>query len=1308
MRQAANGLSALKAVGPLLPSEFLHRIAALSAPDQHETDYGMTESLHLRDEVARYWRIARDLYTEYQDQRARTHRDQQDLDIRVWLVPLFRDVFGYTDITPVEPVTLDGRTFLITHRAVDATVPFLLLHSSFELDRPDAQLGEGGRRRAPFSVVQEFLNADEASLWGFVANGTHLRLLRDNPSLTRPAYLEADLQRIFEEELYAEFATLWLTIHASRLRPTDGKLCILERWRSEAEKTGIRALDHLRDSVTEALRALGSGFLHHAQNEELRRALNEGKLTADEYFQELLRLVYRLLFLFVSEERGLLHEPSASDAQKELYREGYSIGHLRDRALRRRHYDRHADLWAGLQIVFRALADGEPALGLPALGGLFSTDQCSHLDRATIANEALLCAIRALAFFPSGSAIVRVNYRDLGTEELGSVYESLLELHATVRVDTSPWTFELIGADSGKKGTGSARKLTGSYYTPVPLVNELLRSALEPVIAQTLQAHPDRPQEALLALRIVDPACGSGHFLLAAARRLALELARLDTGGDAPDELARQHALREVVRHCIYGVDRNPLAVELCKAALWIETVEPGKPLSFLDAHIQCGDSLIGIMDPAIMANGIPDEAYHALSGDDKAVCGALKRRNRMSREGVQGNLFDQEGFRSLSVEEAALELMPEDSVADVAAKRRAWEAALADQRRRNEELRADLFVSAFFAPKTTETSADVPTNEDLHRLQHGMSMRPQVEVFARKLARGHRFFHWHVAFAEIMQRGGFDVVLGNPPWERVKLQEKEFFAQRKPAIASAPNKAARQARISALRLPGASPLDNKLWQDFIDAKRGAEASSAFIRSSGRFPLTGRGDVNTYAVFAETFLQLLNASGRAGLIVPTGIATDSTTSHFFADLISNQRLVSLFDFENREGLFPAVDSRYKFSLLTLGSKRSDPQFVFFATNVAQLGQAHRSFTLSASDLASVNPNTRTAPVFRSRADAELTKKIYQRVPVLVNESKGRAGNPWGIRFGRMFDMSNDSKLFRDASQFEAEGAHRDSSCWVDRDGARWLPLYEAKMIDLYDHRAGSYETRGDDRGYRVLPRTKDEQYRNPSYEPVPFYWVCEDDVRARTPTGWDYRWFFAFKDITAPTNERTVIAAAIPYSGVGHSIGLIFAAHEPQRLSCLLGNMCSLPLDYVARQKVGGLHLTFFYVEQFPILPPSAYSSADVAFIRSRVLELTYTSSTMRDFARDNDFVGPPFGWDSDRRTWLRAELDAYYACLYGLTRDELRYILDPSDVYGSDFPSETFRVLKERELREYGKYRTARLVLEAWDRLERERDCRG
>ena len=1104
----SHGFTALKIEGGILPPEFLQAIAALEAPRQAGNDYGLSKSLALKEELARYWRIANDLYARYSERRARQDLISRQVGVDEWLVPLLRSLLGYDDLTTTNSVTLGDRVFKLTHHACGEAVPLLLVTHDFNLDKADPRFGYEGRRLAPHGLMQEYLNAEDASLWGMVSNGSKLRILRDNPSLTRPSYIEVDLDLVFGEQLYPDFSALWLAVHASRLKPIDGKPSQLhhrETWRAKAHETGERALENLRVGVTEALRQIGNGFLQHPDNVDLRAALEDGTLSSEHYFQQLLGIVYPPPLSFCrrrarSTSCAGCHRANSRGPclQTDIHCSALARACATPTVLR----SLPGYLAKPSDYIPRPRSRRAPRYGLPALGGLFRSVQCPDLDRAAIANDRLLEAVRTLSFFRSDKTLARVNYRDMGTEELGSVYESLLELQPVVDVNTTPWTLGFIGDGNGEKTKGSERKLTGSYYTPSTLVNELIKSALEPVLAQAVADRPETPRKAILDLKVLDPACGSGHFLLAAARRMAAEIARIEAGTDTSDEAARQHALREVVQHCIYGVDRNPLAVELCKTALWIETVEPGKPLTFLDSHIQLGDSLVGILEPELMANGIPGEAYKALTGDDKGICRDLMRRNSRVGDSRQVNLFDEDNLLEVAVATADLDAMPEETLDDIERKSAAWEVARLDEARTREELRANLFVGAFFSKKARDTIATVPHTEDLNRLKIGMPQRHGVEATAATLARQHNFLHWHLAFAEIMQCGGFDVVLGNPPWERIKLQEQEFFASRSREIASAPNKAARDRLIRHLDRDDALPAEKALFEAFESAKREAEATSQFVRTGGRCPLTGVGDVNTYAVFAETFLKLISSRGRAGMTVPTGIATDNSTKAFFDETTTKERLVSLYDFENREKVFPGIDSRIKFCLLTLsGTERPCPQaeFAFFLHRTEQLRDPERRFALSAEDFALFNPNTRTCPIFRTRRDMEIGRKMYRRAGVFWKEAKSGEPevNPWGVAFHAMFHMSNDSGLFRTREQLTEGGWELRGNVFSLGEKC-YVPLYEAKLFHQYDHRFATFDGVSAQalRGGNAHPMTSEEK-ADPQSVVIPRYWVHENELTKR-------------------------------------------------------------------------------------------------------------------------------------------------------------------------------------------------------------------
>lgn len=1270
---------ALSIEGGLLAPDFLNKVAHLEAAEQTEADYDVPRGLKLRDEIGRYWKIAQNLWQDFAAKRARTDVNVHAVTVKDFLEPLLRHGLCFGDLKTVGQVTLDERLFPISFAAGEGRVPVVLAAHDQSLDKPDARFGDGVRRRSPFLLAQEYLNASEGALWAVVGNGLKLRILRDNSSLTRPAYIEADLEAIFGEGLYPDFTALWLLAHATRFGKagTESADCPLERWRNTAQEDGIRARDRLRVGVTKALRSLGTGFLAHSANDELRHRLEAGELSTQAYFEQLLRLIYRFIFLATIEDRELVFTPEASAEAKARYLSGYSLARLRQLAARRRSYDRHADLWQVLGITFSGLGKGQHALGLPALGGLFAASQCPNLDSAQLDNAALLSALFSLCFFRDGAALSRVNYRDMDSEELGSVYESLLELVPQVTLTAGARHFGFIGDDEAGSTKGNARKLTGSYYTPDSLVQELIKSALEPVIERTLAENPQEPVKALLALSVCDPACGSGHFLLAAARRIAEEVARLNAVDGNPLPADYRRALRDVVAHCIYGVDKNLMAVELARTALWLEAYTPERPLTFLDAHLRCGDALLGVLDSAVLDAGMPDKAFNVLSGDDKDVVKRIKKANREALKAIERAKAPGGQFSlGLEAEHEAdvFEHLPDDTLEAVEAKRTAFaalQARLADSHARQA---ADLFVAAFVLPKTAGTEGLVPTSQDLWLVQNGSAPRPGVADAARRAAASAQAFHWWQAFPQVRAKGGFDVLLGNPPWEVSQMGEEEYFTARAPSIAALAGDKRKRA-IAALE------IDNPhLWRTYLVDCQRVEAANTFFRESDRFPLTAIGKLNTYPLFAETFAQLVGPRGRAGFIVPSGIGTDDSTKRYFQFLVAERMLSSFYGFDNARRIFPAVHPDTPFALVTIGKTDRLAELGHYLLSVDHLADPRRRFTLSPQDFALINPNTLTCPVFRSEHDAELTKKVYRAAPVLIAEGPAEI-NPWGIKFSQgLYNMTSDSHLF------------------VDSPAPGRLPLYEAKMIHQFDHRWASYGAEGSS-GDVTADRKQD-----PNFSVTPRYWVDAAEVEARlTDKGWDRGWLMGWRDITNATNERTVIASVLPRNGVGNQMPLmLFSERKDRRVfAALLGNLSALVFDFVARHKVGGTHLNYFIYKQLPVLPPDHYTDADLAFIVPRVLELTYTANDIALWAADLGYTGAPFPWNTERRAILRGELDAYYARLYGLTRDDLRYILDPAAVLGEGYPSESFRVLKNNETREFGEYRTQHLVLEAWDRLE-------
>ncbi|WP_240344820.1 hypothetical protein [Novosphingobium sp. THN1] len=548
---------------------------------------------------------------------------------------------------------------------------------------------------------------------------------------------------------------------------------------------------------------------------------------------------------------------------------------------------------------------------------------------------------------------------------------------------------------------------------------------------------------------------------------------------------------------------------------------------------------------------------------------------------------------------------MPEDTVGQVEKKRAAFEAWKADPARYATEVACDLYMAAFLMPKTevplNYQRAMVPTTGDVRQKLAGGNVYGPLEGAAREVAGAASVLHWPLEFPDVMVgNGGFDVVLGNPPWERIKLQEQEFFAGH--PVAEEPNAAARTRAIAKLAEAGEGSPDRRLYDAFQIAKRVAEATSTFARvpgdSGGRYRYTGTGDVNTYALFAEHFLNLMGERGRAGVIVPTGIATDATTAPFFDHLVSNARLVSLFSFENEEFIFAGVHHSFRFCLMTLGIANGDSEFSFFARKVEHLSDQRRRFFLSPTDIIEINPNTRTVPVFRSQRDAELATRLYRRVPILLNDRRDQAENAWAISFGTMFHMSADSQLFKTATDLASDGYARCGVDWLlpgdDLNepkmtaASRFVPLYEAKMTAFYDHRASSYASRGDDRGFRVLPETTLAEHQDPDFEAEPFYFVQYSGVDSWLATrGWKKDWLMGWKEITTASSERTLLPVAMPRWGVGHKILLAFPDASDSRNASLYANLNSLILDWISRQKLNGLSFSYFVLKQLPVLPPA-------------------------------------------------------------------------------------------------------------------------
>ncbi|SPF04337.1 Eco57I restriction-modification methylase domain-containing protein [Streptomyces sp. MA5143a] len=1335
--------TAVHTVGGLLPADMLVRISEGKVTKDLKglapADYRIPGSRSVRDEAERHWDNLKSLWRELREKlpaapEASVPPDSTGYAQANWVEPLF-ETLGFGHLTAVDATGIaadDGtKTFPVSHRRDDTLVHVTPWNTPLNKY-------QGAGSPAPQSLLQEALNRTDAHLWALLTNGRQLRLLRDSNALATASYVEFDLEAIFDGELFSEFVIVYRLLHASRFEARDGGTqwtCWLEVWRDAALRLGARFLDDIGEGVRLAITELGTGFLRHPANTALRENFDRHS-----YHAALLRLVYRLLFVFVAEDRDALHPPSATLEARNRYAKYFSTARLREQSRRRRGTS-HADRWEALRLVLSALGDeaGRPELGLPGLGGLFdATEADEPLRGLTLTNEHLMAAIRHLAVVRDTEAKRwrTVDYRTLDAEELGAIYESLLAL--VPEYSATERTFELAIR------AGNERKKTGSYYTPSPLVDVLLDSTLDPVIDEAQRRGERAAAEAgrsdaredivfeLLSLTVCDPACGSGHFLVAAARRIAKRVAAVRERTPEPPPEKVRHALHEVIARCVYGVDLNPMAVELAKVSLWMEALEPGKALGFLDAHVKLGNGLIGAT-PALLRGGIPEQAFKVVEGDDKSVANDWLKRNKLEHEGVYMLDAALDEQVSVSNDTFAAELRDVVGKDDDPTARLGRVRALAERYRTWQESPAylnalhiaDAWCAAFMWEKTEDAPAPV-TQRVFLSLQNAESEGALQETHQEivRLSREYRFFHWHLEFPDVFSvpdhpsaavgvdpvtgwAGGFDCVLGNPPWDKVDFEDKKYFSVVEPSLAEI---AGTKRRTAIAKWASEHPEEGARYQE---ARRRVKSSFLFLGSSGAYPqlrkglsIKGVNSLQTDQLFTERFVSITAPEGRCGTVVPTQIATGAGAQFLFQDLTQRGAVKHLYDFENgrREKLFPAVDSRYSFSLISLvGRDLTEPaaRFAFFLGHPDELADGKTVFALSPEEIALINPNTGTLPVFRRRRDADLTVAIQRRIPVLVAEGRV-GGDPWNITFKNFFNVTDDSDLFRDLGRLEAAGWELEGNVFV-RDGERMLPLYEGKMAHIFDHRWNRYYDLGNDDYERVPLEDKEDAHG----VTLPRQWIKES---GRIPTvrkgkevtiagvdlrleelEWERDWLLGWRDVARTTDERTAIPALLPKVAVGHTFPLMFPKVSVKLAAAMVAAQSSLVFDFVARQKVGGIHMALMTWKQLPVPHPDDLAR-HTRFLTPRTLELVYCAWDMEPLARNLDDTGAPFIWNEDRRAQLRAELDAYFLHLYGVNREDADYILE-------SFQTENGG-LKNNEIAKYGEYRTKRLVLTEYDRM--------
>ena len=1215
----------------------------------------------------------------------------------------------------------------------------------------DRRSGRQDETTAPSTQMLRYLRrVDDLTTgrlrWGILTNGARWRLYYQGARSVSEQFFEVDLPAILD--LPGHNDGLFALDDAERRHCLRLFALVFRR---EAFLPGAadertfhqRAIEEGRyyeERVAANLSALVFGQVFPELARAIAAAAPEAPLT--EVREAALILLYRLLFILYAEDRDLL---PVRDARYDDYalreRVRGDIGRRKDQ--RDAFAETLTTYWSAVDDLCRAIDQGEVSIGLPPYnGGLFDRERVSLLEHIRLGDRVMADVIDALSFEHDDSGRRRyINYRDLGVRQLGSIYERLLE-------------HELVPDGDGVAVRPNifARKGSGSYYTPDDLVEMIVEETIGPLVQARLDGFMERaarvpadgpareqavahltehdPAEAILALKVCDPAMGSGHFLVSLvdylADRVIAAMAEAEAaveGYISPlagriqairerivanaeernwaidrDRLDDRHIVRRMVlKRCVYGVDKNPMAVELAKVALWLHTFTVGAPLSFLDHHLRCGDSLFG---------------GWARSGIDKATeygSPLLLHGSVIEAERAAQSMQTIEGLTDAEIAEAHRSAEAFAEVEEATAPLNAvlslvhgldW---LAVKDRQGKTALQSFFGGLLGDPIEIARGRDEVAME-----------RPESERFAellreaRRLFAEERFLNWQAAFPGVWTNwrsadleGGFDAVIGNPPWDRMKLQQVEWFATRRREIALQTRAADRKRMIAALEHDG-----DPLAQDYAVASERATMATSVARRSGDYPRLSAGDVNLYSLFVERAMTLAKPDGMVGLLTPSGIASDKTAARFFKCVATEGRLKALYDFENRRTrydappFFPDVDSRFKFcAFVASPSPLPDAaRCAFFLQDIAELDDAERRFPLTAEAFARVNPNTGTAPIFRTRRDAALTTAIYERLPVLVDRSFGEEVKAWPVKYTRMFDMTNDSGLFRTRAELEErEGAWPIGGNRFASPAGEWVPLYVGRMIHLFDHRAASVEVNAENlHNVALSGDISAEQKADPAFVPTPHYWVPSAEVSF--PDGHD--WTIAFRDIARATDARTMIAAAVPFVGLGNTAPAIFVDRpggNQSSAALLLANLGATVLDFVARQKAQSTHLNWFIVEQLPVVPSDRHENVGFGpktageIVREAVLELTYTAHDMAPFARDMGHVDaagdvlPPFVWDEERRLRLRAKLDAVYFHLYGVTdRDDVRYVYS------------TFPIVEREETAAYGTYRSRDLCL-AW-----------
>ena len=957
----------------------------------------------------------------------------------------------------------------------------------------DARDGERLRAsRTPHGQMLRYLSTAEIESdgrvrWGMLTSGDVWSLYYSRARPRATGYFEVDLGSVLGAGDEDALRVFYLLFRRESFVLRDGaRTTFLQSALDEGRRYEERVASDLSGTVFERVFPSLVSSLAHASGEELS-TVREAALI----------FLYRLLFILYAEDRGLLpvNDPRYDDyglrrrVREDIARRMES-GSVFSTAVSSYH-DR-------LKSLCSQIDKGDASIGLPPYnGGLFAAEAAPMLQSVRLTDATLAPLIYDLSHAESEGSRRFISYRDMSVQQLGSIYERLLER-------------EPVRNDEGRievRPNSYARKDSGSFFTPQELVDLIVDRTLKPLAEERLTGFKEKseelrsdrrpiserradlmrldPAEAVLELKVLDPAMGSGHFLVTAVDFLSDQIADMvEEAPSVPDWLEDEYVSplagrvdsirrdivtraresgwtideaqltdqaiirRMVLKRCIYGVDKNPLTVELAKVSLWLHSFTVGAPLSFLDHHLRCGDSLVGL-----------------------SVTEATAELNRL------GGLFASSAIAGAEAATTGMQQIEEMSDADIsevqesASLFRGVEDTTADVRRLLDFLCGLRWMTAGMK-KREQATFEYPLVQTLGSrpddayvlLARGDMSRSELRGVrseanadsdfariwsdARSIADRERFLHWQVAFPGVWQgwqdaspSGGFDAVIGNPPWDNIEQPEVEWFALRDDEISLAATGAIRKALIKRKQDAG-----DELALQYEEVKRLATELRQLARTSGHYPMLSGGRTNLYSLFVERAMGLVRPDGLVGLLTPSGIYADKTAARFFKSVSTTGRVSSIFDFENRKIFFKDVHASFKFCALIFGgvARRFDEtECAFFIHDIEIVDDPERCFPLAPEDFARVNPNTGTRPCFgldvMRRSHGVSTSDIRCWLNHLGRVRAQRRGLS-GIKQG-LFNMTSDSHPFRTAKQLDAE---RLLSCPTAIVGKRGEELYTCR------------------------------------------------------------------------------------------------------------------------------------------------------------------------------------------------------------------------------------------------------------------------